>query len=56
MRISWRPFKVGAIKYRSRRAAARYYLTHSKLSQTAIARKLHVTIPCVNQVATELNS
>jgi len=46
--------KFGALKFRSRRAAARHYLTHTKLSQTAIARRLHVTVPCVNQVATEI--
>jgi len=39
---------------RGRRAAARHYLTRTKWSQTAIAKKLRVTVPCVNQVATEL--
>jgi len=34
--------------------AARHYLTRTKWSQTAIAKKLRVTVPCVNQVATEL--
>jgi hypothetical protein len=44
-------------KYRSARAAARYLLTSRKyrsLTQTSIAKRLHVTLPCVNQVATEL--
>ena len=49
--------KVGAIKFRSARSAARYMLRRCpNMTQTAIAKKLHVTIPCVNQVATELRS
>jgi hypothetical protein len=51
---SWRRFKIGKFSFRSRRSAARWYLTRSKLSQTEIARRLKVTVPCVNQVATEL--
>jgi len=44
-------------KFRSARAAAHHMLTARKyrsLTQTAIAKKLRVTVPCVNQVATEL--
>ena len=49
--------KIGAIKFRSARAAARYMLQrYSSWTQTQIARKLRVTIPCVNQVAMELRS
>lgn len=44
-------YKMGAVKYRSRSAAARWLLKNTKLSQTAIAKKLRVSIPCVNQLA-----
>jgi len=53
---SWRPSRFGAIHKRSAREAARLYLTRTHLSQTEIARRLHVTVPCVNQVAMELRS
>ena len=51
-----KPVKIGAVSYRSRRAAARYYLTRTHLTQTAIAQKLNCSIPCVNQVASELKA
>ena len=44
-------------KFRSARAAARHLLTARRFrgwSQTRIARRLRVTVPCVNQVAMEL--
>jgi predicted XRE-type DNA-binding protein len=46
-----RSFKLGAVKYRSRSAAAKYLLRHTHLSQTEIAKRVHVSIPCVNQLA-----
>lgn len=51
IKATYRPVKVGAIKYRSARAAIRYYLTKTKMSQSDIARKLNVTPACVCQVA-----
>jgi predicted XRE-type DNA-binding protein len=46
-----RAFKLGAVKFRSRSAAAKYLLRNSHLSQTEIAKRVHVSIPCVNQLA-----
>lgn len=41
--------KHGAIKFRSRSAKARFLLKTTSLSQTEIARRCHISIPCVNQ-------
>ena len=45
-----RAAKLGAIRFRSRSAKVRFYLKNTSLSQTLIARKCRVSIPCVNQV------
>lgn len=46
--------KIGNKTYRSRSAAASWYLKRSKFSQSEIARKVGVTVPCVNQIAAKL--
>lgn len=46
-----KPIKIGSLKFRSRSKAARYYLKRSKMSQSAIARKVGVSQPCVAQLA-----
>jgi hypothetical protein len=47
-------FKYGNVRFRSRSAAARFYLKRTTLSQTAIAKRLHVSVPCVCQIAAEV--
>ncbi len=51
---TWTPVKIGAVTYRSEREAAKWYLRHSKLSQSAIARKVGCSAPCVCQCAGEM--
>lgn len=47
--------KIGAVKFRSRSAAVRNYLKRSsKLTQTAIAQKCGVSVPCVNQIKSKM--
>ena len=46
--------KSGRIKYRSASdAIRRHYLKRTKLPQSEIARRLHVSVPLVNQIAHE---
>jgi len=51
---TWTPVKIGAVTYQSQREAAKWYLRHSKLSQSAISRKIGCSAPCVCQCAGEL--
>lgn len=53
---TWNPVKYGNVVYRSQRKLARFYLLHSKLSQTEIANRISCSAPCVNQVAQELKA
>jgi hypothetical protein len=51
---TWVPTMIGNCVHKSQRQAAKWYLMHSKLSQSAIARKVMCSAPCVCQVAAEL--
>ena len=51
---TWVPVQIGAVVYPSQRKACEWYLLHSKLSQSAISRKVMCSAPCVCQVASEL--
>jgi len=50
-RYNYRPTKIGAIKYRTATAAIKYLLTRTKLTQSAIARRVGVSTACVCQLA-----
>lgn len=51
---SYQPFCLGAVRFKTRGDAARYYLRNSKLSQSAIARKVRVTPAFVCQLASKM--
>lgn len=48
------PRRLGNVRYKSRSDLARYFLRNTKMSQSAIARKVGVSQPCVAQLAAAL--
>ncbi|MBD3260924.1 MAG: hypothetical protein GF334_04480 [Candidatus Altiarchaeales archaeon] len=53
---TWIETKIGNCKYKSRTRAVKWYLRHSALSQSAIARKVDCSAPLVNQIAQQLKA
>ena len=48
---NYNPIKIGAIRFQSRSKAVIYMLKNFKnMTHTAIAKKAHVSIPCVSQL------
>ena len=52
---NWRTVKNGAITFKNTTKAAIYYLNHSKMSQSEIARKIGCTPALVCQIRAKLS-